>query len=200
MENNKRYVFTLGALSLVYVVLGLTLLIQPKALQVILCYILGIAAAAVGIIRIVWHFLKRDPAGSARSDIPMGVVMIAAGVYMIARVEAVWAWLPVILGFAVLFDSILKMQHAFELRRMSFGYWWLFLLLGLITAVLGVLLLLGVMPENIATYYFGVTLMVDGVVNIAILMLLMAKWRAAAKAQAAQPSQPPAVLPPEIEE
>ena len=197
MENNKRYVFTLGALSLVYVVLGLTLLIQPKALQVILCYILGIAAAAVGIIRIVWHFLKRDPASNARSDIPMGVVLIAAGIYMVARVEDVWTWLPVILGFAVLFDSILKMQHAFELKGLRFGYWWIFLLLGLVTAVLGVLLLLGIMPGDIATYYFGVTLMLDGVVNIAILMLLMAKWRSAAKAQAAQP---PMVQPPEIGE
>lgn len=200
MESNKRYVFTLGVLSLVYVVLGLTLLIQPEALKVILCYILGIAAAVVGIIRIVWHFLKRDPADSVRSDIPIGVVMIIAGVYMIARVEDIWVWLPVFLGFAVLFDSILKMQHAFELKRMQFAYWWIFLLLGLIMAVLGVLLLLGVMPPEIATYYFGVTLMLDGVANIAILMLLMAKWRSAAKAQAAQPSQPPAVQPPEIGE
>ncbi len=190
-SSNKRYVFTLGALSLAYVVLGLILIIDPVALKPIFCYVLGILAAAVGLIRIIWHFVKRESIAESRSDIPIGVVMLAAGVYIVARIDEVWSVLPVVLGLAILFDSMLKIQHAFELKKLHFGSWAIFILLGLVTAALGVLLLLGVLPADMQFIFFGIALMADGAINIAVLMLLMAKWRAAAKAQAAQP---PAVV------
>ncbi len=170
--SSKRYIFNFVVFSIGYILLGFLLLFAPEESKRIICYLLGSVAILLGIFRIVWHFKKDDVSRAFHNDIPFGVVLLIAGLYLIMRPDALWAWLPVILGFAVVFDSIVKLQHAFDLRRMNFSHWWGIFALAIGTMVLGILLILDIFGANILLYYFGIVLVVDGFINIGTIILV----------------------------
>lgn len=178
MTTGKRYVLTFVIVSLGYIVLGLVLLIAPETSQHIICYILGGVAAVLGIIRIAMHFSKGDLSRAFQNDIPVGVVLIIAGVYLFAQANLVAEWLPVLLGFAVVFDSMIKLQHSFDLKRAGFGPWWVVLAVSLVTTVLGVLLIINVFGE-LPPYFFGGILIFDAAVNIITIILFTLQLRQA---------------------
>lgn len=194
MQSSKNYIITFIIFSAGYILLGLLLILAPETSQQLICYLLGSVAVVLGIGRIIYHFTLKDMSRAFRSDIPLGVMLILGGIYLMVRSEMVWEWLPVLLGFAIVFDSILKLQHAFDLRRAGFGYWWGGLGLSIITAILGILLVLGVFRGNALMVYFGTVLIIDGVVNIVTIILVMVqtkrfeKRRAEAEARQNDPS------------
>lgn len=195
MQASKRYILNFVILSVGYILLGLLLILAPEASKRIVCMLLGVVAVLMGIIRIAMHFAKDDLSRAFRNDIPMGVTLAVAGVYLFARPDAIWAWLPVILGFAVVYDSIVKLQHSFDLRRAGFGPWWGVLAAGLATAVLGVLLILGIFNNNILLYYFGAVMITDGVVNLVTITLFSTQMKKAEKAAASTSATPPLTPP-----
>lgn len=171
----KRYLLNFAAWSLGYILFGLVLLLAPDHGRQLLCYLIGGGAILLGIGRIAWYFAKDEVSRAFHNDIPSGVVLLVLGIYLIARPEAVFGWLPVILGFAVVFDSIIKLQHAFDLKRTGFAPWWGVLVAAIATAVLGILLIMGVVGPTLLLVYFGIVLLVDGAANLATIALLA--WR-----------------------
>lgn len=195
MEQNKRYIVNFVIFSLGYILLGLLLIFAPEYSRHLICYILGIGGILFGIFRIVWYFAKDDMSRTFHNDIPFGVVMLLGGVYLLVKPDAIWDWLPVLLGFAVVFDSIVKLQHAFDLRRTGFAPWWGVLAAALATGVLGTLLILGVFGKDVLLYYFGAVLIADGLVNLVTITLLAVYSKKSTNVQPQKNEEPP--LPPE---
>lgn len=173
MESSKNYVLNFIVFSVGYILFGLLLLFAPDTSQQIICYVFGCVAIVLGIVRIVQHFVVKDGTRVFRSDIPIGVMLLAAGIYLIVRYQSVWEWLPVLLGFAIIFDSILKLQHAVDLRFSGFKPWWIWLGISLATAVLGLLLILGIFKGSALVMFWGISLIVDGIVNIVTILLVV---------------------------
>ena len=172
MENDKRFVSTFVIMSLSYIGLGLLFLLAPGASQRLICYILGGAAIVVGIMRIVFYFMKNDLSRAFQNDLAIGVVALIAGIYLFTQPDAIWHWIPVLLGFAIVFDSIIKLQHSFDLRRANFSLWWLVLIASIATFVLGLLLIMNTFNGNLLFYYLGIVLIIDGIVNLISILLL----------------------------
>lgn len=201
-QQEKRYALNFVLYSLGYILFGLLLLFLPNESKRFICFLVGGAAVAFGIIKIVWHFAKDDVSRAFHNDIPAGVILVVAGIYLIANPETLWNWLPIILGFAIVFDSVVKLQHAFDLKRTGFGPWWGVLIASLATGVLGILLIMGVIGQTILVMFFGIVLTLDGVVNLITITLLwfslkkhrkkLAKPAPAPEPQPAQIQSPPA--------
>lgn len=172
---DRKYILNFVLFSLGYILLGILFIAAPEQSKTIIFTIMGIVAIISGLTRIVWHFIKDDFSRAFVNDIPVGVVLVLAGIYLIFRGEVIWNVLPVLLGFAVVFDSIIKLQHAFDLRRTGFLPWWGVLVAALATGVLGILLILPVFGPDVLLYYFGTVLIVDGVINLCTITLL--SWR-----------------------
>ena len=186
--NAKRRSLNFAAWSIGYIALGLVLLLAPDHGRQILCLLVGVGIIILGIGRIAWYFAKDDVSRAFHNDIPYGIILLILGIYIIAKPESVFGLLPVILGFSVVFDSMVKLQHSFDLKRTGFVPWWGVLVGSLVTAVLGVLLILGVIDQTILLYYFGAVLLLDGAFNLIIIALL--SWRLRKKKQT-PPEDPP---------
>lgn len=182
MENNKRFMSTFIIFSVGYIILGLLLLLAPETSQRIITYIIGGVAIISGLARIILYFVKDDYASAFRNDLAVGIVLLIAGIYLIARPDNIWQWIPVLIGFGVVFDSIIKMQHSFDLKRSGFNFWWLVLIAAMATAVLGALLILDVF-NNILFVYLGIVLVADGIINIGSILLLYVYWKKYQKRQ-----------------
>lgn len=189
MKDERRNTINFIVFSIGYVLLGLLMILAPEQSKRLICYILGAGIIVFGIVRIAWYFAKDEVSRAFHNDIPSGIILVIAGVYLIARPDAIWDWLPVILGLAVVFDSIIKLQRAFDLRRTGFAPWWGVLAAALATAVLGLLLILDIFGKNILVYYLGAVLVADGLINLATMGLISFNKKKVAKNTPA-PEQP----------
>ncbi len=189
MQNNKQNTLTFSVLSASYIILGLFLLLAPVQSQLITCYLLGGVGVVLGIIRFVSYFMRDKTYSFLSNDLALGVTLITVGVYAIAKPDVLTELLPVILGFAIIYGGMIKLQHAFDLRKIGFVYWWVVLMLALATTTLGLILIMDIFGDGALAIYFGIVLIVDGLLNLAILLLVMFQ-RKGAQAKARHDGRP----------
>ena len=183
-QTTKRFKATFIITSAGYILMAILMLFLPGQSKDWICYLLGAIAVVLGIIRVAFFFMKNDMSRVFQNDLAIGVVALIAGVYLIANKAIVWVWLPVILGFAVIFDSIIKLQNAFDLKQSPFKYWWILLIVSICTGVLGSLLVIGTFEGAALLVYLGVVLIIDGLANLAAVGLLSWQMRAVEKQKA----------------
>ena len=75
--------------------------------------------------------------------------------------------LPFIIGLAICFNGIVKMQSAIELRRANYDKWIVSLVIAAITLLLGILLIINPFSgAKLAIMFVGAALVIDGITNI----------------------------------
>lgn len=163
MQQVKRFKLTFSILSVCYILLGVLFVTQPTITENTICTIIGIAAILLGVIFIAYFFMRRDTTRAYSNDLAVGTVLIIAGIYLITWPSEVVGVLSVLLGFAIVFDSAIKAQYSLELNRVAFRWWWVVLIISIITAVLGILLIFKVFD---AVVMWGVVLLIDGAANL----------------------------------
>ncbi len=177
MDYVKRFKLNYSLLSAGYIVLGALRLFFPDPASYLMCYALGAIAALMGLVRVVTFFAKHDPSRVFHHDLAIGVTLLVVGVYIVARPQDIADILPVLLGFCVLFDSVIKMQYAFEMRRTDMKAWWTVLVVAMLTAIAGVLLILQVFQGSTLVYYLGVVLAADGIANLLTLFMMVIRLK-----------------------
>lgn len=175
MQTTKRFKFTFAIVSVGYILLGLMLLLAPNMSPQVICYVLGGACGVLGLFLIAFYFIKDDQGQPMRNDLALGVVLIAFGVYLftLLQPETLIGMLSIFMGFAVLYDSIIKLTSSFDIKKNGFGFWWILTILAIVTAVLGILLVINPFDADFATYFFGGVLVADGIINIIVLIFTM---------------------------
>ncbi|MFV0352956.1 MAG: HdeD family acid-resistance protein [Oscillospiraceae bacterium] len=199
MLASKRFKLSFAAASAIYILLGLFLILAPSDAQRIIVYIIGGLCIAMGLLRIAFYFIKDDTESTFRADLAVGVVLIGVGLFLFNSVEVVWSLLPVLFGFTILYDSVIKFQNSFDIKRASYSFWWVVLILSVITAILSFLLIFYPFKADILMYVFGSFLVLDGIVNIFVLVFVQLSSRrikkgftkamAAAEAEAEAPAE-----------
>lgn len=124
---------------ILFLVLGIALLIWPGLFLRFACNIIGALLIAFGVVTLIGELRMPD-----RSMLTMGfgVVITAVGIVIIANPEMVSSIIPVVFGLILLFDGVSNIRQALGLRRFEVGNWAFLLLLGIVTLVLGVVILL----------------------------------------------------------
>ena len=123
--------------SVVYIVLGLVLVIWPHTSSSIICAGFGIFLLLYGAITIISFFVHDSRTGLLRFELILGILFAGLGIFFLVRPDVVLSVLPVVLGVYIVIDALLNLKRALELRRMEHGGWTIYLVLSLITVVLG---------------------------------------------------------------
>lgn len=108
-------------ISLIYIALGLLFIVQPKGVESMLCYVLAIAIAVMGLLYLVGFFIMSS---ADRSEHPgngfvIGLLMIALAVFVVAKQDLVIALVPFLFGVMVMIRGLLTIQTGFHLRRLG---------------------------------------------------------------------------------
>lgn len=160
-------------LSVCYIAIGTVLLFFPELSIDTISTVLGIISIIFGIIGIAVYFIRRGYLSENQVGFSLGAAALLFGVYAVVRnVEFAGIFVQV-LGVLVIADSILKLQFSMDLLRFGAKRWWILLLVALATAGLGLAILLNPFPDAAARLlYTYIVLIVDGVINIASMILL----------------------------
>ena len=96
-----------------------------------------------------------------------GLVCLALGAFLIIRSDVVVRVLPIVFGLFVIFDSLGRIQNALELRRCEYSSWKVFLLLAVLSVVLGIVMVVdpfGTMETLVMA--IGLILILEGALNL----------------------------------
>ena len=109
-----------GAVTLL--ICGLVLLLMPELTLVTIANVIGILVIIIGAFFLIGYFLRKELA-AGNNDLIKGLVIVCIGIFICVKSELVVSVLPVVLGIGVVLSGILKLQHAFDLKRMGFDTW-----------------------------------------------------------------------------
>lgn len=177
MERLKKFKTAFIIFSIFYIVLGFVLIARPETSARAICRVFGALILILGVIRVIRYFAGNDFADQFRFDLARGILAVMFGIFMLIAPNAVIVALPVLLGLAIIIDSVLRLQLSIDLKRLQYEKWWLGLVLALVTGVLGAMLLFNPFAGSVAlTMYIGISLVIDGIVNLWALIFLIKQF------------------------
>ena len=163
----KNLKWNLILMSLLYLGLGVFLLLMPDIALSVVCYALGGVVLACAAVQLVRYFVSERGIFQSQLTLISGLVCLGLGGFLILRSDIVVRILPIVFGLFVIFDSLGRVQNALELRRCGYASWKSFLLMALLSVVLGAVMLLnpfGAMETLVMA--IGVILIVEGALNL----------------------------------
>ena len=137
----KKLKWNLILMSLLYVGLGIFLVMKPGTALNIVCYALGGVVLACAAVQLIRYFVVERGVFQSQLTLISGLVCLALGVFLLLRSDIVVSILPIVFGLFVVFDAIGRVQNALDLRRCGYDSWKGFLLLPVLSVVLGVILI-----------------------------------------------------------
>ena len=166
----KRSKSTVIIMALITLILGLILLIWPRAAALTICIILGWAMIAAGVVGVIMYFINRKNGQGGAIMLILGAISLIWGILIVCK-PAFWvAFLFIIFGILLIFHGCCNFGDGIEMKRTGFSKWWVAIILGVITVVLGILAI--IMPFAAATavtIYCGIALIFDAIKDLIIV-------------------------------
>ena len=163
----KKLKWNLILMRLLYVGLGIFLVMKPGTALNIVCYALGGVVLACAAVQLIRYFVVERGVFQSQLTLISGLICLALGVFLLLRSDIVVSILHIVFGLFVIFDAIGRVQNALDLRRCGYDSWKGFLLLPVLSVVLGVILIanpFGAMETLVMA--IGVILIVEGAINL----------------------------------
>ena len=155
--------------GLVSIALGIILIAVPGVIENALRYILGGGLAVFGIFEVVSVFVRPNGLLSVGRMIP-GILSLTVGLVFFFQRETFLALIWMLMGVALLIDSVYKLQYAFELKSAKVTSWWVNLLASLTALILAVVLIIRPLENEAAmSALSGWLILSNGVLDLIVV-------------------------------
>ncbi|WP_342978712.1 MULTISPECIES: DUF308 domain-containing protein [unclassified Ruminococcus] len=158
-------------MAVVFCALGIFLMTAPEKAVKIICVLAGILFIADGIIKIIGYFSRDFYCLAFQFDLGFGILMIAVGILILVRREAILRLIFVIFGLVILTDALLRIQMSVEAKKFGLKLWWAVLLIAVTTGIFGMLLLVDPAGGAKLTVIFtGVAFLLEGILKLCVVV------------------------------
>jgi uncharacterized membrane protein HdeD (DUF308 family) len=151
--NNKELIT-----PLVMLVIGLILLTNSSKAVIMVCYLLGIISAIIGIYNFINYYqLKNKLKIENTNNLVIGVSAIFIGLIIIILASAIETFLRFIIGIALIINGIKKIMYSLDIRN------YIILAEGIILVIGG---LYTIIAENIVFIVIGLLLVISSIIDL----------------------------------
>lgn len=165
---NLKANYTLSAI--LCVVIGLVLIIWPGTSTQLVCMVLGSVLLLYGLVQLALYLFAKERTLYLQGMLVLGIIFSVLGIWILLKPEIVIATVPIIIGIIIVIHGIHKITQAVNLSRMNYDNWWVALLFGILTVVLGGVLIYNPFSVvNTVVRVIGAFLLYDGLSNMWIL-------------------------------
>lgn len=162
-------------ISILYILLGLVLLIWPGQFLKWGCYALGTVIVLYGASRIISYIANKNMISYFNADLIVGIVVVAVGLLLLIKPEIFISILPIVFGLFIIFNGIVKLQNAFDLKRLHYEKWWSIFVTAGLSLLLGLFIIWNPFETAALTAMaIGIVLIVEG---IASAVTTIYSWR-----------------------
>lgn len=155
------------AVSLIYCILGLILVIHPDFSARLVGIVCGVCLIIFGAVKILGYCSKDLFRLAFQFDLAAGIMLIALGIIVMIKPDDIMNLLCVVLGISVLMEGLFKIQVAMDSKRFGIRRWWLIMAAAILSGVTGVLLVFR--PDESMTFLLillGLSLLCSGILNL----------------------------------
>lgn len=158
--------------SILTVIIGFILVLNPVNATVFICRTVGVILLATGLFITGSYFLNIGQ-NVGGSSLIAGLIELALGIWISLRPESFVQFLTVILGFIMLVHSFVMLQSAIEIKLFGIKRWWLLLITALLTLILGMIIIISPFATIAVTMTIaGISLIADGIIGIITTILI----------------------------
>ena len=162
-------------LSALLILAGVGLAFFSDTFYPILAVLLGILFLVFGAVKLAGFFSKDPYQLVFESDLVFGILYLALGLLLLLRPAHTMAFFGIVFGLMLLSDGLTRVRIALDARPFGIRAW-----SAIATAILGVVLLFHPSEgTQVLTQLLGISLMVDGVMNISTILAAVRVIRAA---------------------
>lgn len=153
-------------MSMLELVGGLFMIVFSVSSLKMIVRLLGIVAAAYGVITFFTWLIKKDKSGTA-GIIITSVLGVVAGVMLLLLYDSIMGVFTVVAGVFVAIFGIIKLTNMFSMKKAGFKKWWIILIVIVLIAGLGVLIGLNVTKsDQVNSILIGVALILSCAADI----------------------------------
>ena len=154
-------------------VIGVICIIHPLDIFVGMAWLVGLLILLAGCTTIFFGLRAQRVLPNAGSTTMLGVLGIIIGIIFLGNSILAEGVIAVVFSMWVLFEGISLLMLAFSYKRNGYDKWWIMLLLGICSAVLGLLALTH--PIHMGAFMgvlIGIGIFANGVVRLVALVAL----------------------------
>lgn len=166
IDNAKKCEKGMMISSILTLILGIILLIEPTGSLRMLTSIIAIVAMIVGFFQLVDYIRKPRELKMMSLSLILGVFFLASGLFLLLNVDSLVKFVTLVIGVSIAIKAMFKIQFALNLRGIS-DKWKYNLIVGLLCMTLGVLLIFN--PFKSAVLFLriiGIVLAVGSIIEL----------------------------------
>lgn len=163
LKKIKSYSF---AVSIIYIVIGLIMLLNPKFICDAVNYILGALVMLYGIIYLINLYQQREFELFNKFNFLAGVMSISFGIFLILNPNVLMSLIPFCSGVVIFIDAIYQVRNSLTLKHLDHPRWWINLAIGLFFVAFAIFIM--VKASNISHLiirFIGAILIIDAVMD-----------------------------------
>jgi uncharacterized membrane protein HdeD (DUF308 family) len=153
--------------ALIMIVIGGVLIFWSNASLVIMARALAILLILAGAVMIISYCVHKERTIAMSGGFALGVVVAVIGVWIFLKPDTFTDLIPKLFGVFIFLSGLMNLWQTISLVRYKYGYWWVSLILAIITVGLGAFLLFySSVAKELLVKFIGGFLMYDGVSNL----------------------------------
>ena len=165
METLRKFRASSYAVSIVYIIVGLIMLLNPSFISDAVNYVIGVLIIIYGLIYSV-SLYQKDNEVYGKFDFLAGIICISFGLFLILNPDLLVSLIPFCAGVIIFMDAISFIYNSIKLRRCGYKSWVINLIVGLI--FLGFAIYIIINAKNISYLlirFIGGFLIVDALLD-----------------------------------
>lgn len=139
-ENIKKKLLAVNIWSLILLIVGIFLLVRPESTLFMICRLLGVAMIVIGALLIASYInMRGEPV--AAGALAGGVILAVFGIFITARPDVIAAFAGILFAVILISYACGQFVEMSTLRTFHDDRWYLCLIGGIVTLILGIVFL-----------------------------------------------------------
>ncbi len=173
MDVLRKFRASSYAVSIVYIIVGLIMLLNPDFISHAVNYVIGVLVIIYGVFYTVSIYQKKESGLYSKFDLLAGIICISFGLFLILNPDMLVSLIPFCTGVVLFMDAISFIINSIALKKMESKTWYINLVFGII--FLGFSIFVMVTAKNISLLlvrFIGGFLIVDALLDFLTVIRL----------------------------
>ena len=176
METLKKFRTSSYAVSIVYIIVGLIMLLNPSFISDAVNYVIGVLVMLYGIIYSISVYQKKETGLYGKFDLLAGIICISFGLFLVLNPDILVSLIPFCAGVIIFMDAISFIINSFRLKNLEYKSWVVNLVIGVIFLAFALYIIINAKNiTHLVIRFIGGFLIVDAILDFLTVFRLRKK-------------------------
>jgi len=176
VETLKKFRTSSYAVSIVYIIVGLIMLLNPSFISDAVNYVIGVLVMLYGIIYSISVYQKKETGLYGKFDLLAGIICISFGLFLVLNPDILVSLIPFCAGVIIFMDAISFIINSFRLKNLEYKSWVVNFVIGVIFLAFALYIIINAKNiTHLVIRFIGGFLIVDAILDFLTVFRLRKK-------------------------